>query len=78
MAPMMMESRYNHSVRLPKTFPMTNIDAEFTAGPAINSTSAAPGVNPFAISDTAIGIDPVAQTYMGMATARTISMFSNL
>ena len=47
------------------------------AGPAMSSTRPAPGVKPFAMSDTAIGIEPVAHTYIGMAMASTIAT-SNL
>ena len=57
---------------------MTSIEAELTAGPAISNTKAAPGVRPLAISDTAMGMEPVAQTYMGMATASTKSILSSL
>ncbi len=39
------------------------------AGPASRKTSAAPGFNPFSIKAAAIGVDDVAQTYMGMLYA---------
>ena len=50
------------------------MEAILHAGPAIRSTRAAPGVRPFSIRATAIGILPVAQIYMGIAMQRTNSM----
>ena len=47
----------------------------FVAGPAISRTSAAPGDMPFSISAAAIGIDPVAQRYMGTEKSSTSNMF---
>ena len=41
------------------------------AGPAMSSTSAAPGVSPFSIKATAIGMLPVAQIYIGRALQST-------
>ena len=46
-------------------------DAKLAAGPAISNTRAVPGDRPFSISDMAIGIEPVAHTYMGMAITST-------
>ena len=37
------------------------------AGPAIKKAKAAPGLKPAEIRATAIGMEPVAQTYIGMA-----------
>ena len=48
------------------------------AGPAISNTNAAPGVSPFIISATAIGILPVAHIYIGMAMHKTKSILSNV
>ena len=61
---------------MPKTLPTTNIDAKFTAGPAINKTKAAPGDKPFSIRATAIGIEPVAHKYIGKAKSNTNSILS--
>jgi len=47
-----------------------------TAGPAISNTKATPGVRPFSISDRAMGMEPVAQIYMGTAITTTASMAS--
>ena len=54
------------------------MDAAFDAGPAMSRTNAAPGERPLSISATAIGIDPVAQRYIGMANASTKAMLSNV
>ena len=56
---------------------MTKIDAILAAGPAISRTKAVPGDNPFNISATAMGMEPVAHRYIGMANSRTISILSN-
>ena len=53
---------------------MTSMLAMLAAGPAISSTSAEPGVSPFSIKATAMGMEPVAQMYMGMLMASTSSM----
>ena len=47
------------------------------AGPAMSNTRAEPGVNPFSIRATAIGILPVAHRYIGMAKASTSSILAN-
>ena len=52
------------------------IDAILQAGPAIRRTNAAPGERPFNIKAAAIGMEPVAQTYIGTETASTISIVS--
>lgn len=49
-------------------------EAKLVAGPAISSTNAVPGDSPFMTNDMAIGIEPVAHTYMGMATISTAIM----
>ena len=51
--------------------------AMLVAGPAINSTRAAPGVIPFATRASASGMEPVAQVYIGIASTRTASMQSS-
>ena len=43
---------------------------------AISSTSAVPGESPFIIRATAIGMEPVAQRYIGIANTSTMSMLS--
>ena len=45
-----------------------------TPGPAISNTRAAPGDKPLSIKAAAIGMLPVEQTYIGMATNNTIIM----
>ncbi len=62
---------------LPKALLITSIEAVLMAGPAIRSTKAAPGVIPFIISESAIGMEPVAHVYIGIAIASTISIFKN-
>ena len=77
-APVMMDKRYRMRVFLPRTLLMTRIDAILQAGPAISKTSAAPGVRPFIMSATAMGMLPVAQIYMGIAMQRTSSMLRSV
>lgn len=50
------------------------MDAMLVAGPAIRNTKAVPGDRPFIIKAVAIGIEPMAHTYMGIATNKTINM----
>ena len=50
------------------------MEARFTAGPAINITSAAPGDSPFIISAAATGILPVEQIYIGTAMTSMTSI----
>ena len=69
MAPSTIEDIYTAALRRPIVREMTAIEAKLAAGPAISSTSAVPGESPFNMSDRAMGIDPVAQTYIGTATA---------
>ncbi len=45
--------------------------ATLVAGPAIKNTSAAPGETPFINKTAAIGIEPVAQMYIGTEAAKT-------
>ena len=76
-APSAIDTRYATSVRLPKALPTTSMLAILVAGPAINSTSAAPGVIPFSTSASASGMEPVAQVYIGIASSNTTSMQSS-
>lgn len=78
MAPDIMDRRYRISVLRPRVLFMTRRLAMLQAGPAISSTSAAPGVSPFIISATAIGMLPVAHIYIGMAMQSTSSMLRNV
>ena len=64
-------------MRRPSTLPITRIDAVLVAGPAMSNTSAAPGDNPLSISAAAIGIDPVAQRYIGIEKSSTTAIFSS-
>ena len=50
---------------LPRTFVNTAIEAALVAGPAARKTKATPGEKPFIIILSAIGIEAVAQTYIG-------------
>ena len=77
-APPMMELIYASNVRVPSLFCMTKMLAIFAAGPAMSRTRAAPGVRPFIIKATAMGMEPVAQTYIGMLMASTKSMDSHV
>ena len=52
-------------MRRPKILPTSNTLATLQAGPAISMTRAAPGVRPFIINATAMGMLPVAQRYIG-------------
>ena len=70
----MIEKRYAINVRRPITLLTTKTLATLHAGPAINNTSAAPGVSPFIINATAIGMLPVAHRYMGMEMHNTSSI----
>ena len=60
----------------PKALFTTNIDATLAAGPAMSRTRAQPGDMPLSMSAAAMGMDPVAQTYMGTATSTMMNMFS--
>ena len=53
------------------------IVAALVAGPAIRKTSAAPGFKPLSISAAAIGVEDVAQTYMGIPAKSIISIDKN-
>ena len=48
--------------------------AALVAGPASKKTRAAPGFSPFSIRAAAMGVDDVAQTYMGIPAASMTSM----
>ena len=52
----------------PSIFFITAIEDALVAGPAIRNTKTAPAVTPLVISAIAIGMDAVAQTYMGSDT----------
>ena len=52
-------------VFVPKIFLATIIDEALVAGPAIKKMNTAPAVTPLPIKARAIGIDAVAQTYIG-------------
>lgn len=71
------DSKYMDNVFLPITLLITNIEAALTAGPAISNTNAVPGERPFSIRATAIGMEPVAHRYMGIAKTNTVSMLRN-
>ena len=52
-------------------------EAKLAAGPAISSTNAVPGESPLSTKERAMGMEPVAQTYIGMAIISTAIMESN-
>jgi len=54
------------SAFFPSDRPTIAIVTVFVAGPARRKAKAAPGFNPFSISDAAIGIDPDEQIYIGV------------
>ena len=60
----------------PSTLFITSIAAMFVAGPAISSTSAAPGDSPLSMRAAAMGIEPVAHRYMGADSTSITSMLS--
>ena len=68
------EPTYIAVALLPNVRPKMRMEAKLAAGPAISITNAIPGDKPLSISDKAIGIDPVAQTYIGTATSTTASI----
>ena len=61
-------------MRVPRNLRKISMEAKLHAGPATSSTKAAPGVRPFIISATAMGILPVAHRYIGMEIKNTRSM----
>ena len=52
--------------------------AALVAGPARRNTRAAPGFSPFRMSAAAMGVEEVAQTYMGSPTSNITSMDKKL
>ena len=70
------EPTYMAVARRPMVLPRIITEAKLAVGPAIRRTKATPGVSPLSISDIAMGIDPVAQTYMGIATRIMASIAS--
>ena len=48
--------------------------AALVAGPASKNTNAAPGFKPFRINAAAMGVEDVAQTYMGIPAPSIMSM----
>ena len=63
---------------VPRKLRNTKSDAKLHAGPAMSNTNAAPGVSPFIMSATAMGILPVAQRYMGIVIKSTNSMLEKV
>ena len=53
------------------------MEAKLAAGPAISITKAMPGERPLSMRDRAIGMDPVAHIYIGIATITTAIMASS-
>ena len=65
-------------VRVPRKRRNISMEAKLHAGPATRRTRAAPGVRPFIINATAMGMLPVAQRYMGMEMKSTRSMLARV
>ena len=74
MAVAMTEPTYMIVDRRPMVRDSIIMDAKLAAGPAMSSTNATPGLNPLSIRDIAMGIDPVAHTYMGTATSTIVTI----
>lgn len=70
--------RYMTSVRVLKMFLTMLMVAALVAGPASKNTSAAPGFRPLSIKAAAMGVEDVAQTYMGIPVISMTSMDKNL
>lgn len=70
MAPKIIAIRYITVLRVPISRWRIISDARFVAGPAISNTKAAPGETPLTISDSAMGIEPVAHIYIGAEIKR--------
>ena len=62
----------------PSTLLISNIEAILEAGPAISKTNALPGLSPFNIRATAMGIEPVAHKYIGMESNKTINILTSV
>lgn len=60
--------------RVLKMFLTILIVAALVAGPASKNTSAAPGLRPLSMSAAAMGVEDVAQTYMGIPAINMTSM----
>ncbi len=60
-----------------KLFLIIMMVAALVAGPANKNTRAAPGFNPLRIRAAAMGVEDVAQTYMGIPAASITSMDKN-
>jgi len=73
----MIETRYDIIDFLPSFPPTKLIVAAFVAGPAIKKIKPAPGVIPFNISEAAMGMEPVAHTYIGMEIMSIIGYANN-
>lgn len=63
--------------RRPKAFFTTSTEATLAAGPAMSSTNAQPGDMPLSTRAAAMGMEPVAQIYMGTAMSKITSMLSS-
>ena len=72
--PITIAARYAKRVVVPIAFRTISMLARLLAGPTIRSIRPAPGVRPFMISATAIGMEPVAQRYIGNTRTRTRSI----
>jgi len=66
------------SARVLKIFLTMLMVAAFVAGPASKNTSAAPGFRPLSINAAAMGVEEVAQTYMGIPVISMTSMDKSL
>ena len=69
-----MAARYTAAPPLPRMRTITARAVMLVAGPASRKTRAAPGLTPLRIRAAAIGVDAVAQMYMGMPATSMSSM----
>ena len=70
--------RYMASARVLNMFLTMFMVAALVAGPASKNTSAAPGFRPLSINAAAMGVEEVAQTYMGIPVTSITNMDKNL
>ncbi len=70
------EAMYTTNVFFPRVFAKIVKEATFVTGPANKKTKAAPGEIPFIIRETAIGMDAVEHTYIGIPITNIISILT--
>jgi hypothetical protein len=73
-AKIIIDIRYANTGFFPIALAKTESEAALVAGPTARNTNTTPGENPFIKSDIPIGIEEVAQIYIGTATTITRSI----